>query len=52
MGTVDRDTAKLLIDALQIRLKAIEVNDQEERLTELEKPTGTVARNGSQARRF
>ena len=35
-GTVDRDVAKLLIDAIETRLKAIEVNELEERLAQLE----------------
>ena len=35
-GTVDRDMAKLLIDAIQARVKAIELNDLEDRLTQLE----------------
>src|SRR5262245_36307109 len=41
-ATVDRDTAKVLIDALQTRLKAIEVTELEERLAELERRAGTV----------
>lgn len=36
-GTVDRDVARLLIDAIQTRLKAIEATEVEERLTQLEK---------------
>ena len=35
-GTVDRDMAKLRIDAIQARVKAIELNDLEERLAQLE----------------
>ena len=35
-GTVDHEVAKLLIDAIQTRIKAIEVNELEERLVQLE----------------
>ena len=35
-GDLDRDAAKLLIDAIQTRLKAIELNELEDRLTQLE----------------
>jgi len=35
-GAVDRDTAKLLIDAVNARIKVIEVNELDERLTQLE----------------
>src|ERR1043166_1196677 len=35
-GTIDRDAAKLLIDAVQARLKAIETQELEARLAELE----------------
>ncbi len=35
-GSVDRETAKLLIAAIQTRIKAIEVNELEERLAQLE----------------
>jgi hypothetical protein len=45
-GTVDRDVAKVLIDAIQTRLKAIEVSELEQRLTELEQATGTVSHSG------
>jgi hypothetical protein len=52
-GTVDRDVAKLLIDAIQTRLKAIEVNELEERLTEVEKLASTVDASGRRVvRRF
>ncbi len=45
-GTVDRDMAKLLIDAIQARVKAIELNDLEERLAQLEQTTEhTVGRS-------
>ncbi len=43
-GTVDRDGAKLLIDAIQTRLKAIELNEFEERLAQLEQTTEHVGR--------
>ena len=35
-GSVDREAAKLLISAIETRLKAIEVNEMEERLAQLE----------------
>jgi hypothetical protein len=38
-GSVDRDTAKLLIDAVNARIKVIEVRELDERLTELEQST-------------
>ena len=41
-GSVDRDAAKLLIDAIQTRLRAIEVNELEERLVQLEETTQQV----------
>jgi len=36
-GEVDRETAKLLIDTIQARLKVLEVTSLEERLAELER---------------
>jgi hypothetical protein len=45
-GTVDRDAAKLLIDVIQARLKAIEVGDLEKRLDELEAIADTVEHKG------
>ena len=41
-GTVDREAAKILIEAIQARLKAIEVSELEDRLVELEKAAGSV----------
>ena len=41
-GDIDRDAAKLLIDAIQTRVKAIEVNELEERLVQLEQTTNQV----------
>jgi len=41
-GSVDRDAAKLLIDAIQTRLKAIEVNELEVRLAQLEESAKAV----------
>ena len=41
-GTVERDAAKLLLDAAQARLKAIEVNELETRLTALEEAAKVV----------
>ena len=49
-GTVDRDTAKMVLDVIQARLKAIEVNDLEQRLVELEKASTTVDLPGSRRR--
>ena len=46
-GTVDRDVAKLLIDAVQTRLKAIEVNELEERLAQLEETAEHTVRRGA-----
>ena len=44
-GNVDRDAAKLLIDAIQTRLKAIEVNELEVRLAQLEESAKAVDMN-------
>ncbi len=41
-GTVDHESAKLLIDAIQTRLKAIELNELEERLAQLEETSKHV----------
>lgn len=41
-GTLDRDVAKLLIDAVEARLKAIEVHELEARLADLEKSAANV----------
>ncbi len=41
-GTIDRESAKLLIDAVQTRLKAIELNELEERLAQLEETSKHV----------
>ena len=41
-GTIDRESAKLLIDAIQTRLKAIEVNELDERLAQLEETSKHV----------
>ena len=43
-GEVDRDAAKLLIDAIQTRLKAIELTEFEDRLAQLEQTTEHVGR--------
>jgi hypothetical protein len=45
-GTVDRDAAKLLIDVIQARLKAIEVGELEKRIGELEAIADTVEHKG------
>lgn len=42
-GVIERESARLLIDAVQARLKAIEVQDLEARLTEMEKTAKAVA---------
>ena len=36
-GTIDREAAKLLMEAIQTRLKVIDVNELEERLKQLER---------------
>ncbi len=41
-GRIDRDSARLLLDGIQIRLKAIETMDLEGRLAELEKRAALV----------
>ena len=41
-GTVDVATAKVLLDAVHARLKAIEVTDLEQRLADLEKAAESV----------
>ena len=43
-GLVDRDGARLLIDAIQTRIKAIEVNEFEQRLTQLEQDDEQLGR--------
>ena len=43
-GTLDRENAKLLIDAVNARLKAIEIIDQEQRLAALEETARRVAK--------
>ena len=47
-GTIETATAKLLVDAVTARIKAIELNDFGERLSELEKAAESVElpRNG------
>lgn len=44
-GSIDRDTAKLLIDAVQARIKAIEVHELEERLAQLEEAHAAKTNN-------
>ena len=41
-GTIERDAAKLLLDAVQTRMKAIELNELEGRLAALEDATRVV----------
>jgi hypothetical protein len=41
-GTLDLDTGKLLVDAVQARLKAIEARDLEVRIAELERAAANV----------
>ena len=50
-GTVDREVATLLTAAIHTRLKAIELNDIEDRLAELEQSAGTVERGARPFRR-
>jgi hypothetical protein len=45
-GTIDRDTARLLIDAIQARIKAIDAIELEERLAKLEEAAKTVDHGG------
>ena len=49
-GRIDHDSAKLLVDMIQARLKAIEVGEMEERLAELEKTARTVDPHGHRGR--
>ncbi|MEO6594182.1 MAG: hypothetical protein ABIP94_05465 [Planctomycetota bacterium] len=52
-GAIDLNAAKVMHDLVQTRLKAIEVNDLEQRLTELEKTASVVDKNGGHhGRRF
>jgi hypothetical protein len=51
-GTVDREAAKLLIDAIQARLRALEATDLEQRLAELESAAGSVDPGHHRGRRF
>jgi len=46
-GECDLATAKVMLDVVLARLKAIEVNDLETRLAELEKTASTVDLPGS-----
>ncbi|MCC7066286.1 MAG: hypothetical protein IT456_26060 [Planctomycetes bacterium] len=41
-GTVDREAAQVLLDVIQVRLKAIELSDLEGRLAELEEAAKSV----------
>ena len=41
-GTIDRESAKLMLAAIQTRVKTIEVNELEERLTEMEQALQSV----------
>lgn len=50
-GAVDRDVAKLLIEAIQARLKAIEVQEFEERLAALERASEDVGQGSPGMRR-
>ena len=45
-GTVSPESARLLTDLIQTRLRAIEVRVIEERLTELERASGVVESRG------
>ena len=48
-GKVDHDSAKLLLDVVQTRLKAIEMNDLETKLQEMER-TAAAMQDGTFAR--
>ena len=48
-GKVDHDSAKLLLDVVQTRLKAIEMNDLEAKMQEMER-TAEAMKNGTFAR--
>lgn len=50
-GAVDREAAKILLDVIQVRLKAIEVNELEGRLAELERAVTTVDLTARDSRR-
>lgn len=41
-GTIDRETARVMLEGIQARLRAIEGTDLENRLAELEKAAQTV----------
>ena len=49
-GSVDLAVAKLLIDAIQVRIKTIETQDLEQRLAELEKSAASVDLRGNHCR--
>lgn len=49
-GTVDLASAKVLLDAVQSRMKGIELNEHEARLLELEEATSTVELPGNARR--
>ncbi len=46
-GIVDLDVAKVLIDAIQVRIKTIETQELEQRLSELERSAASVEFGGS-----
>jgi hypothetical protein len=46
-GTIETDKAKMLVDVIQARLKAIEVNELADRLDDLEKTAATVEGRGA-----
>ena len=50
-GDVDRDAGKFLLELVQTRLKAIEANEHEARLIELEKMAATVDPPGARSMR-
>lgn len=51
-GTVDRLAAKLLLDAIQVRLKSIDSKELEQRLAELENITDAVEHGRGRRRRL
>lgn len=51
-GTIDRDTAKLLTDMIQVRIKVIETKELEERVEQMEKAAERQARHPVPDERF
>lgn len=49
-GACDRESARVMLDAIQARLKAIEVTELERRIAELEQAASTVELGGGRRR--